>query len=267
MTDRPRKVALRLAKRALGERYGAAKHTALQVRMRLGGRDPEVDLARRFIAANGSRVLDGPFRGMRYVNTVTGHKTSIPKLLGCYEEELHPYLDRLLEQDASEIVDIGSAEGYYAVGLALRRPTLEVIAYDGDPVARHLVRRMARLNGVSVEVRGHCTPESLKGMRDGALVVCDCEGFEKVLLDPASVPSLLTASIVVEVHDLFDPEISAVLRSRFRATHDISVVRTRDRRPEDYPSLAGFEADEARLAVSEFRPAPMEWFVMTPLPS
>ena len=41
----------------------------------------------------------------------------IPKLLGSYEQELQPLLQRLAAQNYSEIVDIGCAEGYYAIGL------------------------------------------------------------------------------------------------------------------------------------------------------
>lgn len=62
-------------------------------------------------------VLSGPFKGMRYLDeTVWGPIE--PKWIGCYEEQLHEVIDDVIEANYLTIFDIGSAEGYYAVGLA-----------------------------------------------------------------------------------------------------------------------------------------------------
>ena len=66
-------------------------------------------------------VLNGPFRGMKYLSRAYCSAV-LPKLLGTYECELIPAIDRLARSDADRIVDIGAAEGYYAVGLALKVP-------------------------------------------------------------------------------------------------------------------------------------------------
>jgi hypothetical protein len=56
---------------------------------------------------------------------------AVPKLLGCYEQELHPALNRAIDTDYGVILNIGCAEGYYPVGLARVLPTAHVIAFDG----------------------------------------------------------------------------------------------------------------------------------------
>ena len=57
-------------------------------------------------------------------------------LLGTWELELTEIWERILANDYSLMVDVGAAEGYYAVGMNLRKPNAEVIAYE-DYVANN----------------------------------------------------------------------------------------------------------------------------------
>ena len=77
-------------------------------------------------------VLNGPFKGMKYPEFLSLGSTLIPKLIGSYEAELHPIIDEIIACGYEEIWDVGCAEGYYAVGLALMSPTSKIRAYDID---------------------------------------------------------------------------------------------------------------------------------------
>src|SRR5579859_5362525 len=61
-----------------------------------------------------ARVRSGPFAGMRYVDASIG-SAYLPKLLGIYERELHPVIEEACASRPGLIVDLGAAEGYYAV--------------------------------------------------------------------------------------------------------------------------------------------------------
>ena len=91
----------------------------------------------------------------------------IPKLLGIYERELHPIVERACTLGFRQIVDIGAAEGYYAVGMALRNPSTRVVAFEADEHGRTLLRRMAGTNGVTgqVEIAGRCEQADLRHER------------------------------------------------------------------------------------------------------
>ena len=93
-------------------------------------------------------VRHGPFAGMRYPAAESVGSALFPKLLGSYEQELHPWVERLCHNHYTEVVDVGCAEGYYAVGLALRLPGARVYAFDVSPHAMRRCADMARLNGV-----------------------------------------------------------------------------------------------------------------------
>jgi hypothetical protein len=261
MALRLRKLLVAAGERLLGERFGAAKLLYTKLRLRLHG-DPRPPRVRRFIAEHGPIVLHGPFAGMLYDPPPTG--AVIPKLLGCYECELEPVIEEMLRLDAPAFVDVGSAEGYYAVGFARAKPGTPVVAYDIDAMARHMLRRLAMRNGVGLDVRTECTSAELNAVAPGTMVMADCEGCERDLLDPGAAPALREAVLLVEIHDFLDPSISHTLRDRFRATHEIREIRTRPRNSDDYPELAGFAPEERALVLSEKRPAPMSWFYMRP---
>lgn len=97
-------------------------------------------------------VLNGPFKGMKYPSLSAVGSAVFAKLLGSYERELHPTLEIVLERSCSEIIDIGCAEGYYAVGLAMKFENAKVYAFDSDAEARKRCSIMAKLNGVADRV-------------------------------------------------------------------------------------------------------------------
>jgi hypothetical protein len=86
-------------------------------------------IAATLIRRYSDRIQSGPFKGMHFTTRSVSAGWS-PKLLGCYEEEVQPLLERVLNRGYRQIVNIGAAEGYYAVGLALRIPDAEVWVFD-----------------------------------------------------------------------------------------------------------------------------------------
>jgi len=212
----------------------------------------------------GGRVQQGPFAGMLYIDEATC-STLAPKLIGSYEAELHSAITEILSTNYSTIIDVGCAEGYYAVGLALGLPHAKVYAFDVDDHARRLCRKMAELNSVDqrVIVEAECTHTRLRELIDErTLIVCDCEGCEFELLRPESVAELSKADLLVELHDFIDPRIKNALTSRFDPTHEIVIIETQDRVEADYKALNGFSRQSQRFALAELRGAKMEWAFM-----
>lgn len=224
----------------------------------------------------GGRVREGPFAGMRYVRNAVSSAYP-PKILGTYEQELNPVWERWQASPPRRILDIGSAEGYYAVGLA-RYFGCPVDAFETEPEGRRLLARNAALNGLteSVTQLETATPELLeahiRGLDDlqpgEVLIVCDIEGGEDSVLDPERIPALADCRLVVELHEFILPGVGARLRERFRPTHDAEEIPTVPRRSEDFPvsfpAAALLPARLRRRLVDEQRPAPMSWLVLTP---
>lgn len=75
------------------------------------------------------RVFWGPFTGMIYVGSSVGSEYC-PKLLGTYESELHLIIEELCQKLFNTIINVGAAEGYYAIGMAICNPQSRVIAFE-----------------------------------------------------------------------------------------------------------------------------------------
>jgi hypothetical protein len=222
-------------------------------------------LAHEFVAKHGLKVRGGPFAGLTYVDHASG-STYLPKLLGSYECELWPVIDEIIARPYRMIVDVGCAEGYYAVGLASRMPGVAVCAYDIDESARERCGRFVELNqvGERVQLLGHCNPAELeRRLAPPALVICDCEGYEYDLLDPQAAPKLREVDILVELHEAMRPGVTRAIRERFAGTHEIRLIDQQPRDPSAYPILADLSPGDQALALNELRGSPQQWAFMT----
>jgi len=217
-------------------------------------------------------VRNGPFKGMQYPSSKASGSALLPKLLGSYESELHPLFAKILANTYTDIVDIGCAEGYYAIGLGMKFPDAKIHAFDVDRKAQHLCRQMAELNGISnrLSVGAFCDETTLLNMKFNgrALIISDCEGYEKSLFTPKVAQFLAPHDLLIEVHDLEDPTISTTLKSRFEKTHHIEVIESVDDarkvRHYNFAELAPYNTRERFALLAENRMVIMEWFYLTP---
>ena len=219
-------------------------------------------LARR----SGTKVLTGPFAGMDY-GTRASEGARAARLLGCYEASLAPVIEEIVTQAPALIMDIGCAEGYYAVGLARRLPHSRIMARDESERARGYCTALAARNGVAgrVEVGGLITHADFAvAQTTDTVVICDIEGAEMALLDPVAAPSLCHARILVECHDCMTPGVSATLTARFAATHHVRRI-DRALEPNALPAWMDDLSDLDRLlALWEWRSGPTPWLWMHP---
>src|ERR1035437_6444014 len=145
----------------------------------------------------GGEVQSGPFEGMRLPREKAWRESYLPPmLLGCYEEELHGVLTQQIErlknwERSPNVVVVGCAEGYYAVGLARRLPKATVYALDRDAKALEIAAATAKDNGVSLKIGAPLN----EVFAAPDLIVMDCEGAEVDYLDLNTFPVLGGANI------------------------------------------------------------------------
>lgn len=222
-------------------------------------------------------VRAGPFAGMNFSHdTITG--CDVPKLLGIYERELHGIIRNLPALGIRSVVNIGAADGYYAVGLSRMFPDLRIVAFEMEARSRKLLREMAERNGVraGIEILGRCEAEDLPAVISAphqTLVLCDVEGYEDALMDPEKVGGLREAYLLVEIHDNKNPGVSDRIRRRFISSHKIETIWQEKREAAEFPFVTRYtrRLDPKHLvaAVDEGRPVrpdatPMSWFWMIP---
>ncbi len=222
----------------------------------------------------GDRVLGGPFKGMRYLETAF-YSAYYPKLLGVYEREVVPPIEQAIARKPKLVVNIGAAEGYYSVGLALRLPFARVVAFESDKYARKLLERLARLNRIEqrLSIHGECTPTLLQNCLEDcadAFVLVDIEGAERSLLDPRIVPALRNVEVLLELHERDNPSLGDEMARRFELTHMGMVITACSRRKEDLPLNLPrifsntFVERSALLMLSEHRSDGLRWLSLSP---
>jgi SAM-dependent methyltransferase len=209
-------------------------------------------------------VQSGPFQGMLLLDEQEWNDGNLStKCLGCYEEELHPEIEaqiaRLEKIDSAKIVDLGCAEGYYAIGMARRLPLAMIYGVDIAKKSLAILRKAAAVNGVT-NIKLDAVIEEVMAHPD--LVICDVEGDEINYLRLDCFPDLKQADIVVECHNCEGLHISQILVDRFSPTHEIRQVWEGPRDPNKFAILNHRESLHRWMAVCEGRPCTMDWLIM-----
>ncbi len=220
---------------------------------------------KRVVGSEEPVILSGPFRGMRYPDWQSVGSELEPKVIGTYESELHHVLERLCAKPFRTVIDIGAAEGYYAVGIAKKMQNVHCYAFETNPNGRVLCDRMAALNGVSERVTtlGHCDKKSLSDVLQGrALIICDCEGYEYELLDLHEITNLIFCDFLIEVHahDISSLSEFETITEMFESTHFVRCINMREKKelPEAV-SLGPLNRYEKEVLLDENRSKNVGW--------
>jgi precorrin-6B methylase 2 len=212
-----------------------------------------------------SQVLNGPFKGLRYPAFASVGSALLPKLLGSYEYEIASLVDDLCSQPYSAVVDIGCAEGYYAVGFAMRLPKARVYAFDPNPKARRLCQQMARLNQAVVICGNFCSRETLINLDLGqhALIISDCEGYELQLFDSSTMQLLQNHDLLIETHDNINMACSDIMLKNLSLTHQVIAYESLDdfakARQYQFKELESLSLTERFQLMRECRDTPQKW--------
>ena len=219
-----------------------------------------MNILQKTIEVSGRRVMSGPFRSMILdPNEISwGDGDIVRKLLGVYEEELHDSLECVIGSKPSRVINLGCAEGYYAIGMSIRIPEVEVIAVDISPLARKSTAANSSLNGTNnlkiSENKPHPEPNDFW--------MVDIEGGEVNLLSEPK--DWRRVNILVELHEWTNRNIQDIFTSSFESSHDIKVIISGSRNPNKFGFLSSFSDHERWMAMSESRPETMRWMWMKP---
>jgi hypothetical protein len=180
----------------------------------------------------GTVVMNGPLKGLDFLpQSIEG--CHIAKLLGCYEQPLLPFIEQAIQAAYPTVLNVGCAEGYYAVGMARRMIDTRMLAFDLNPEAQQVCTELAIKNGVAdrVVVGALFKPEDFSSYAgERVLVLCDIDGGEQDLLNSDLTPALVGMDLIVRSHECLIPGMTKLLVDRFSVTHDIMVVEDNGQR-------------------------------------
>jgi hypothetical protein len=211
-------------------------------------------LSEILLKETGGMVFGGPFSTMK-LDAALALGRDPRFIVGSYEQEVHDVVNDVIASAPANVIDIGSAYGYYAVGFATKIANTRITAFEAvEEQHWKQLGELARINGVSDKIvqRGRCTPEALVEVcREGSFVLSDCEGAEAELCDPGRVPALTTCTILIELHEFNANRLLATLVERFRRSHTIRIIEESARNPSRYRILKQLPPRWRAVAIEE----------------
>jgi len=191
-----------------------------------------------------------------------------------YEQEVLQELTKL-SRGYDTFIDVGAADGYYAVGTLLSEQFHSCICFETDFRGQEAIRSLAELNKVykRIDIFGQANSGFLSllsstgfDLKRGGVFLFDIEGAEYSLLKDNVLQTLRTSSMIIELHDSSDDPGSnnAQLIDRAGRYFDHHVITCGARDPNSFPELADWTDDDRWLLCSESRAGLMKWLVLTP---
>ena len=223
--------------------------------------------------ADGSFIVSaGLFKGMRWPRATIVGSEFAPKVFGTYELEIQDLFRRLVTDPAvTSFVDIGAAEGYYAIGAARLAPRLPVFAFEIQSSAHSGIRELAASNNVSdqVTVLGEFRTGEMGSDRLGnsPVVLVDIDGGEEHLIDDSFISLFRRGTLIIEIHDFVSRGLGNRIKERLSRSHSVTTIPYKPGSRTAFRDRAGLPDHVWRFAVDEKRPLRGNyWIVAKPKP-
>lgn len=222
-------------------------------------------------------VQAGPLAGFKLGSDPTwGAADRGPMLLGFYEAPVTKQLEEFSLQ-ASTLVDIGAADGYFGVGFVASGLYSRSVCFESDLITTAAMREVAHINNVTdlVTVFGAADATFASKLQEAkvdledTVILCDIEGGEFSLFDDKLLGYLSRCKIIIELHEKMfsngDAQLACLLES---ANHhfEIRFLDSGSRNPSEVGALQGMPEDDRWLLCSEGRNIFQRWMVLEPRP-
>jgi len=219
------------------------------------------------------RVSAGKFKGIR-LEYLKGGSEYKPKLVGTYENELDYIFRKFLSSSCKWFIDLGSDDGYYALGAAHSRPDLKAVAIECCPIrCKHIERNIIN-NNLEQQIKvvnrkiedGNHLVQFIKTIEQPVLIKCDIEGGEYQIFDRPTLEFLAhnRALIIIETHISNDLEMNLVdsMRSAGYLVKIIERGKIKSINTKDFPVLPYLLCRLfAQRWTNEHRPSFNRWVV------
>jgi hypothetical protein len=244
---------------------------------RAGGAENFRDiLALQLMNVTGGIVQYGPLAGFNLgTNTTWRRADNGPKLLGFYEQEVCELLARL-SRERDTLIDLGGADGYFAVGCLHANLYNECHCYEIVAESRANLAAVAEANSVRdrLQIYEAATSQfpaelTARGVDlSRSVVLIDIEGHEFTVLTEACLSDLSQSHVIVETHPFLAGGGQAnydELVARAGKIFNVHAFQTGARDPSTRPILREHWTDTERwILCSESRATLMTWLYLEP---
>ena len=218
------------------------------------------------------KVHYGIFKGFRLSKDVFwGEKDLGSKVLGLYELEIQQLLSSIQKKKKkSMLVDVGGADGFYAVGSLVNNTFDQCICFELTKQGRASIKRTAYDNSVTdrLKIFGEANVNSFLSVLSSDVDLLDCvilidiEGGEYDLLTDKVLNELKQTEVIIEIHvfneqqELERIKLMKVVSNLF----NLNIIRTSGRDFSEIDKAYQFTDTDRGLFISESRDRLGEWW-------
>ena len=231
-------------------------------------------ISRKVAKTYNYTVMNGLFKGLKLdPSPYWGAGALAGKCLGFYEIEVQDHLAAMQAQDRkSLLVDIGGADGFFAVGALVSNLFDTCIVFEISEHGRQKLQQAAELNGVQdrLTILGAASSETLREIAkehgDDFRVLCDIEGAEYKLFDEPTLLALRQNTIIIEIHNLTRPmaAMKQDMRQRAQKLFAIEEFIEGSRDFTDLPEMHHLTGNQRGLIAWDGRLEIGRWWLLKP---
>ena len=231
-------------------------------------------LSKHFNKLFNSTVSYGYFKGMKLPDSYWWSiRDRAPMLFGFYELEVLSYLASIRDSSYKYFIDIGAADGYYAVGVLVAKLFEHSYCFETNINGQEVIKLTSVLNNVSnrISVFGHADKDFYtllpEGILEKSVVLVDIEGGEFDLLDRNFFNIFSKSIVIVEMHPWLNLNKSANLQELIEvasSSHKHKVLNMSSRDLSGFPEVEKLNDNDRWLLCSEGRGQLMSWVFFEP---
>jgi hypothetical protein len=244
--------------------------------------DPELlGLALNILKERMSSMLDvhynstvryGPFKGLKLGKPTWSLMDRGSMLLGLYEQEVQNAIVNYAK-GYSTFVNIGSADGFYALGVLTNNLFSNAICFEVSDVEKEVFWENSKLNSLSDKVTMFGAAEVgfwekiPSAIASSCLVLCDIEGGEFTVFDELALNHFRKSTVIIELHEFMVSDGVNQLASLIKRStphFKISYLTTTSRDFSKFTELHKLQDNLRWLIASEGRGELQKWLVLEP---
>lgn len=225
-----------------------------------------------FEYCNGT-IKYGPFKGLKLTsNTWWGGNDLGSMCFGLYENELLEFLhsESLVKRDT--FVDIGAADGYYAIGLLKSKRIKKALCFEITSEGRNTIEQNWNINEQpgEIEIKGDVFKDFKSSINNinlkKSIVLIDIEGAEFSFLENEVLRTLRDTVIAIEIHNWIPNfiELYSGFLKNANEFFDIEILDRKERNTFLFEELRSLTDDNRLLLTSEARPCVMRFLILKP---
>ena len=219
------------------------------------------------------KVAHGEFKGMRLnKNNFWSKNDLITYILGVYEKHVVSQLIKFSKLNNKVFIDIGAADGYFAVGMAHSKFFKKVYAFEIETLARENLKKNAKDNFCDnkIFINKEANFNSLKKIIDIdeiSTILIDIEGGEFELLSKDILNLVKKCMVIIELHPNLVIDGSKKQERLLNICEDffeISMIESESYNPNKFEELNQFADEDRLISFGEGRGTNMQWLVLVP---